>query len=384
MSYTLQSNFLLNIQNQLKRILLSGGRIPDLLEFFSGIIAEDIVIIDYRSGKKYFSKKGKDFSDFIKNNSLEEAQNRYYSYEISYRNNIYAYLLINKKSKCISEKEKILISLIELPALMVLHDGREDILIEKENKKKFIQDLIFNRFNSLKKIENIVSKYNWDFLNMTPVLVIIISLLNASKKISYNIEKKCEEIILSEYPGSIYTIMGDKLIYIIRDVNEEKIFKQLLNSLVKRLEFLNEKSFAIGVGNKKSGIMLTHQSYNEALTALRIAKKISKKKIYYFNELGAYKILAFANSLQIEDFLKNYLNPLIEYDQENNQDLFDTLNTLVKYDWDIKEVSREQCIHYNTVKYRIKKIEDILDLNLNCSENKLNIAIALKLYYLYR
>ena len=48
--------------------------------------------------------------------------------------------------------------------------------------------------------------------------------------------------------------------------------------------------------------------------------------------------------------------------------------------WNLKEASEKLYIHYNSMKYRYRKICQILEMNLQEQEQRLNLELALKLY----
>ncbi len=384
--YIVTDSNIKKVQEQFKDVLLDGGSISDLLQILSESIDVDIALICTKMNNRYFSNPSGKLNKLIMDKSIEEIISRYFNYEIAHNNNTYANIIVNNLDKQLTEFERLLISLSELPVLLLLQKQSEEFLIEKKYRNEFIQDIVFNRINSLEKAEEKASFYGWNFTNMTSISVFVISLINEGNMdydVLKNLELFCKEFIRKEYPESIYTIIGNKIVFIVSGVDNENLYNSLLEGLLKELKKLDNQRILIGVGSKKSGILMTHKSYNEAITALKIGMKISENEIVFYNRLGVYKLLASVhNSLLAEDFLLTYLNPLIKYDKENCQDLLNTLNALVENDWDIKRVSDEQYIHYNTVKYRIKKVADILDLDLSISDNKINIALALKLYHL--
>ncbi|MCC8179002.1 MAG: helix-turn-helix domain-containing protein [Cloacibacillus sp.] len=60
----------------------------------------------------------------------------------------------------------------------------------------------------------------------------------------------------------------------------------------------------------------------------------------------------------------------------------DTLECIEKNSWNLKQSSVEMNFHYNTLKYRYQRIQEILDIDLALPVNRFNVALALKLYSL--
>jgi len=70
------------------------------------------------------------------------------------------------------------------------------------------------------------------------------------------------------------------------------------------------------------------------------------------------------------------LRPLIEYDEQHNTEFYQTLAKAIEMDWNLQRTSEALFIHYNTVKYRFKRAEEILNIDFSVYENKLEIALA--------
>ena len=76
--------------------------------------------------------------------------------------------------------------------------------------------------------------------------------------------------------------------------------------------------------------------------------------------------------------MEENLGPILQYDKINNSDLLETLKTYFKCEGNMKIIAQELFIHYNTVIYRIQKIEELLNVDLKNLNEQLNIHTALK------
>lgn len=368
------------MQEALKCIFFEETDIIDLLNILSMYISQEIVIIDLKLKKKYSLDLSSDFNKYVRDNSIENINEKYSTYCIEYNNKKYAYIIIDQNVENAIDLDDTLLKLIEFPILLLLQKESQNFYIQKKYRDEFIQDLLFNKERNIVELEKKAKTYGWNLSDFSDLVVLLISTGDTIDERGYNhIEFNCKDEIKRLYPNSIYTIFENKLIFIVSGVNEEKAIKKLLNDL---LDSIGDDIF-ISVGSKKDNILMSDISYNEAIIAQNVGKKISDERICFYDDLGAYKLLASVhNSVIAKDFMQTYLNPLKIYDQEQKQDLLSTLDALVLNDWDIASVAKEQYVHYNTVKYRINKISDILGLELNNADNKINIALALKLYRL--
>lgn len=70
----------------------------------------------------------------------------------------------------------------------------------------------------------------------------------------------------------------------------------------------------------------------------------------------------------------------MRHDAEQNGDLIETLIAISEQNWKLKPAAEQLYIHYNTVKYRYKKIQELLNLSDEDSEGNFTVTLALKLY----
>ena len=57
---------------------------------------------------------------------------------------------------------------------------------------------------------------------------------------------------------------------------------------------------------------------------------------------------------------------------------------MVACNWSVKKSAAALALHYNTLKYRWRKICDILGIDPSKSGDRLNVMIALKLYRMHK
>ncbi len=153
--------------------------------------------------------------------------------------------------------------------------------------------------------------------------------------------------------------------------------EKLLEMLLKRKKEIEIK---IGVGRVYKGLRNVDKSFQDAIRAVRIGKVISSKNIITYDELGIFKILSqdFLNH-ELEDFYDTTLKKLVDYDEKKSTELILTLTSYFKNNGNLTRISEELFTHYNTILYRVKRIEEITGLNLDDPSERLNLEIAIKI-----
>ncbi|MBB6446185.1 PucR family transcriptional regulator [Bacillus benzoevorans] len=138
-----------------------------------------------------------------------------------------------------------------------------------------------------------------------------------------------------------------------------------------------ESKLYIGMGNFYKNIKDISNSYDEAKTVIRLAERNKNPFMYKYKDIGAYKILM---AVREEDLMKKFhqdmLGLLYRYDRLNDTDYIHFLRIFLEEDGSTACISRREFIHRNTVLYKMKKIESLLDADLNNSFTKTNLTLA--------
>jgi DNA-binding PucR family transcriptional regulator len=98
------------------------------------------------------------------------------------------------------------------------------------------------------------------------------------------------------------------------------------------------------------------------------------------NDLGILHLLTSIHREILYDFSQEYLSSLIESDSEQGTEYVKTLKAYIQHQGIISEVSEALYVHPNTLRNRIKKIEDITGSNLQNPEEFTNLVVALKIF----
>lgn len=136
----------------------------------------------------------------------------------------------------------------------------------------------------------------------------------------------------------------------------------------------------VGVGRVYKNLDNVHKSFLDAVRTVRIGKSITSKEIVTYDELGIFKILSqdYLND-ELEDFYNSTIKTLVEYDNKKTTDLIPTLESYFRNNGNLTKISKDLFTHYNTVLYRIGRINEITGMNLEDPHHRLNLEIALKI-----
>lgn len=107
---------------------------------------------------------------------------------------------------------------------------------------------------------------------------------------------------------------------------------------------------------------------------------VSKDRYGVYGRLGVYKALfPFAGSAEAAAFCRSVLDPVKEYDAENDADIFPTLERYVVSGCSARAAASALGIHENTLRYRLEKTASITGLSFRSQEQMEQLSLAVKL-----
>jgi sugar diacid utilization regulator/GAF domain-containing protein len=134
----------------------------------------------------------------------------------------------------------------------------------------------------------------------------------------------------------------------------------------------------VGVGGACVSPLDFPRSYREAVLALRVQHVAhATEQVTLFEDLGLYRLLAnMADLSLVEAFVREWLGPLIDYDEQKGADLVATLTSYLEYGGNYEATAQALAVHRNTLKYRLQRIRDISGRDLGDPDTGFNLQLA--------
>jgi purine catabolism regulator len=157
---------------------------------------------------------------------------------------------------------------------------------------------------------------------------------------------------------------------------------QVASQVIEELRTLGGAACAsIGIGRPCNDPLKLHISYEEARQALIIGAKVwGQGTITHFEDLGVYRILHHhPDKAELDAFADEMLGKLIEYDRKRNTDLVETLDVLMDCNLNISVAARRLYLHYNSLRYRLQKMEELIGPFADDAQQRFNLQFALRI-----
>ncbi|WP_372997441.1 PucR family transcriptional regulator [Lutispora sp.] len=135
-----------------------------------------------------------------------------------------------------------------------------------------------------------------------------------------------------------------------------------------------------GIGRCYKNIDNLWKSMEESKKALSFARIFNNDNIMHYDNLGIFRLLCMEHQeSEIRKFYKETIESLCKYDEQKDGELIETLRMYFECGGNLKKVSEKMYIHYNTILYRIHKIQQITNLDLSNPNDRLNLEVSLKI-----
>lgn len=175
---------------------------------------------------------------------------------------------------------------------------------------------------------------------------------------------------------------SDSVIVLLQTVSESahgvmRIARELHETIA---ETTPEVTVSIGVGRPHKSLIDLRQSYYEAHYSIKIRKlKGDRAVIASFDDLGSYGLLlGLQDTLSLEVFYESVLGALREYDEQNSSDLVKSLQCFLEANGHWGEAAERLYVHRHTLRYRMKRVEEITGRRLDSSQDRMEFWLALK------
>lgn len=178
-------------------------------------------------------------------------------------------------------------------------------------------------------------------------------------------------------PGTHITFHKNGIVAIIPLKENETIDSKYIDLL---RDFSQAESVRIGISNSFSNIENFVSHYEQAYAALELGQKFNSEEMIcpYLN----YQVFDLFSEVKNTDLLGRFCHPALailrQYDHKNNTQLYETLCIFLDNGCSIKFTSEALFIHRNSLVYRLNRIAEVCQINLE----DINTLFLLRLSYL--
>lgn len=162
-----------------------------------------------------------------------------------------------------------------------------------------------------------------------------------------------------------------------RDLHPARDLADTIRTELRRA--LGGATVSVAVGPWVDDLTDAPRSHAIARGAAELARRAGKRdQTVSIDDLGVYGLLMTVGQLdELIAFAAATIGPIRDYDQRRGSDLLPTLRAYLRASCRTADAAAALVVHPNTVSYRIRRIEGLLDLDLTQPEALLQVQLAL-------
>lgn len=388
--------------NHLISVVAKGHGLAGIAQHLSRLLAKNILITDHTFHilassadindlqihvemlveREATSELGAFFECIIKNNDIDQKA---IGFHIHLTNNAGGYLFLVGDS--MNKKELQLLSQAVLLCQIEFQKQQAITTVKQNYKDAFVFDLLYG---NIKNEEDIIVQgkiWNMDFTQ--PHLVIVFSLkdyelYSSDSQIMDKINQFIKQALNIHHIHSLTMKKRDEIVLIFPFDNHEMSknrydIEEFIAWVINKSEKIGIKNRILpGIGRGYNESVELFRSYQEAKIARELGQ-LMNITYPFFSDLGFVHILYNHDLQELKEYYKETIGPLEAYDKKNESNLMETLTTYMNNQCDLGKSAEALFLHRNSLRYRLKKIEEILNIQLNELETRLNLMAALKI-----
>ncbi|ARK26402.1 hypothetical protein SporoP37_16650 (plasmid) [Sporosarcina sp. P37] len=389
------------LHDELFEEALNKGGNKGILQKVSNFIEEPILLLDEFGNCIYEATPRNATSNIDQFNHaelykyvLQSEDNPQTSFEVTHKRQIFsvftitlhnqtvAYVIVPKRLKAFDRLSVVAIE--QAKNVLALQINQEKTSIEVENRLR--QDYLHDLISGLETEENLIRRAR--YLNISfekTYAIIVMSPIESKEDHTISLNRVIEKFgyLIDEELLPLSMIQGQKIIL----VTPEQHIRTVANFALNYVEDKHpELQFHIGISNAIVRVKDYLKGFNEAKKATEFAHSFQfKTPIVHFNELGIIGLLFNTeNTEHMKEFMNRYLEKIIQYDAQNKSELLKTLEVFLDNESAIQVSAEKLHIHYNTLRYRLNRIGEILEIDLAHTKNRLNLQIAIIIHRLVK
>jgi PucR family transcriptional regulator, purine catabolism regulatory protein len=142
--------------------------------------------------------------------------------------------------------------------------------------------------------------------------------------------------------------------------------------------------YSVGVSQVGAGPLDIPRLYEEARVALQVGQRLAGSgAVTNFAGLGLYRLISHVSQAELRAFVHDTLGPVLDLSEPTRSDLLKSLAVLSSTRFNVAESARILHYHYNTMRYRVTKLERMLGDFADDAGATLRIGVALEILRMY-
>ncbi|MFF4618146.1 PucR family transcriptional regulator ligand-binding domain-containing protein [Nonomuraea jabiensis] len=248
--------------------------------------------------------------------------------------------------------------------------------VESKYRADFLRDVLTGRAGTAERVTARARAFGWDLAR--PVTVLVAELdPDGDERSAQDRLVACWTAAMRRHDprGAVAGFSHEVVAVVDASIDASRVAKDAASAFAD----VPPATFSTGSSRPSPGAETLPEAYSQALKAARVGRQLhGPGAVAHFDQLGVYRLLSLVNDTdELHAFVRETLGPLAADADAENADLRRTLQVLLETNLNVAETARRLHFHYNTLRYRIGKLERLLGNFTDDPHLRLNLTLAL-------
>jgi len=270
-------------------------------------------------------------------------------------------------------------------AFLLWHEQELQAMI-RQHREQFLYDILYHNFSSSE--EAVQLGKNWNMRLDKPHHVVVVEFdhpLQGDRRehLLAELDKEWMRVLSAQFVQPVLMLLRMQLVILFADDytpprSQGDVARIMTEAMAKIKEAFPEiPPFSVGIGRLHYTVAEICRSFQEARQALSLGRfRQPENGITCYEDLGVLKLLSHIRSEELDDFAQETLGVLMDYDNVNGTELLRTLEIYFQENEALPQAAERLFIHANTLRNRLKKIENVLGVRLNQADVRVRFYVA--------
>ncbi|WP_414048936.1 PucR family transcriptional regulator [Macrococcus animalis] len=392
-------NFAIDLQQKMNKMIVSEYTIDKIIEQLSKHIKAPIILINpflkIESESLYFKSKPKESTYYLnkfieridKNKDSHVDENEFAIFEVPAFTYFPYYIMILEIQKLSYPFSYLAIEQAVNVLSFAIYKENRLIVQQQEDTNQFFESLMNTKDSSpidMKQNPDFFEQYNLRHSNYYQIIICgvdreegIENSIYLSERYQMTFAWLKKMLVSIDDSISIYGLRNNyKFVILMQKKHENYI--EYCKFLQKEYSKVFNSSLSFGIGNQVTDFKQITLSFIEANEVYDTHNKSYVREfIEIYRSKNVEELLQLIPVDKLRPFVIYTLGPLAYPQNTKDKELKKTLKVYMENQCDITKTASLMFVHRNTVKYRIDKCEEILNIDIKEPKNSLDVRLAI-------
>ncbi len=263
-------------------------------------------------------------------------------------------------------------------------------------RAELLEDVIKGRIVDPENVRTVALSVGWNVDRLQQVLIIAVDDFenfrlrhaahggSALRRAQERLLELVRLEVLALDPEAVVGMRSSSVVTLL-DVGRDQVDERkaaalrLADSIVRRVAaFLPDIKVTVGVGRDFPALEHLAECFRQAELAAELGQSLwGGNRALHYDDLGIHRVLS---SLREHDgMMTPMLQRIIAYDNDHGTEYVRTLAAYLKHMGRLRPAAAELGVHRNTLEYRVGRITEVAEVDLENADNRLTLELGIRL-----